>query len=123
MSVMRSRREPPTLSVPALRSGGRSQAIECMSSWVWSSLSCCHRGIWPGVGVLSEYGRRLHPLVGGVGGVGMLGLVVSGSVDGDSLGESGVGGSESVVAWSVVGLGGCLVLDWRWVWSSRRARW
>ena len=49
-------------------------------------------------GVLSEYGRRLHPLVGGVGGVGVLGLVVSGSVSGDGSGESGVGGSESVAA-------------------------
>ena len=42
--------------------------------------------------------------------MGVLGLVVSGFVDGDSSGESGVGGSESVVAWSVVGLGGCLVM-------------
>ena len=62
------------------------------------------------MGVLSEYGRRLHPLVGGVGGVGVLVLVVSGFVDGNSSGESGVCGSESVVAWSVVGLGGCPVL-------------
>ena len=37
--------------------------------------------------MLSEYGRRLHPLVGGVGGVGALGLVVSGFVDGDSSGR------------------------------------
>ena len=46
--------------------------------------------------------------------MGVLGLVTSGSVDVDSSGESGVGGSDLVVAWSVVGLGGCLVLDvWR----------
>ena len=95
-----------------------------MSSWVGSSLSCCHRGIWPGVGVVSGYGRRLHPLVGRVGDVGVLGLVVSGSVDGIGSGESGVGGSESVVAWSVVGLNGCLVLEiGRWFWSLRWARW
>ena len=98
MSVMRARREPPTLSVPALRSGGRSQALECMSRWVWSLLSCCHLGFWPGAGELSGYGLRLHPLVGGVVGVGVFGLVASGSVDVDSSGESGVGGSESVVA-------------------------
>ena len=55
---------------------------------------------------------------------GGLGLVVSGSVDGVGSGESGVGGSESVVAWSVVGIDGCLVLGvWRCVWSLRRARW
>ena len=72
--------------------------MEWMSSWVWSLLSCCHLGFWPGVGVLSGYGLRLHPWVGGVVGVGVLGLVASGSVDVDSSGESGVGGSESVVA-------------------------
>ena len=48
--------------------------------------------------MLSEYGLRLHPLIGGVVGVGVFGLVASGSVDVDSSGESGVGGSESVVA-------------------------
>ena len=120
---MRSRREPPTFSVPALKSGGRVHAIECMSSWVGSSLSCCHRGVCPGVGAVSGYGRRVQ-LVVGVGGVGGLGLVVDVLVDGVCAGESGVGRSESVVAWSVVGLGRWLVLGvWRCVWSSRRARW
>ena len=50
------------------------------------------------MGVLSGYGRRLHPWVGVVVDVGVLGLVTSGSVDVDNSGESGVGGSESVVA-------------------------
>ena len=98
-------------------------AIECMSSWVGSSLSCCHRGVCPGVGAVSGYGRRFHPVVG-VRVWGGLGLVVVVLVDGVCAGESGVGRSESVVAWSVVGLNGCLVLGvWRCVWSSRRARW
>ena len=114
MSVMRSRREPPKLSVPALRSGRRLQAIEWMSSWVGSSLSCCHRGIWPSGEVMSGYGRMLHTLDGGVSGVWGLGLVVSGSVGGVSSGESGVSGSELVVAWSVAGLSGCQLLEvWR----------
>ena len=74
-------------------------------------------------GAVSGYGRRLHPVVG-VRGVGGLGLVVVGLVDGVCAGESGVGRSESVVAWSVVGLNRGLVLGvWRCVWSSRRARW
>ena len=60
----------------------------------------------------------------GRGRGGGLGLVVDVLVDGVCVGESGVGGSESVVAWSVVGLGRWLVLGvWRCVWSSRRARW
>ena len=98
--------------------------MEWMSSWVGSSLSYCHLGIQPGVGVMSGYGRMLHPLNGGVDGIEGLGLVVSGSVGGVSSGESGVGGSELVVAWSVAGLSGCRLLEvWRWAWSSRRARW
>ena len=72
--------------------------MECMSRWVWSLLSCCHLGFWPGAGELSGYGLRVHPLVGGVVGVGVLELVASGSVGVDSSGESGVSGSESVVA-------------------------
>ena len=88
-------------------------AIECMSSWVGSSLSCCHRGVCPGVGAVSGYGRRLHRVCG-VRGVGGLGLVVAGLVDGVCAGEGGVGRSESVVAWSVVGLNRGLVLG---VWS------
>ena len=72
--------------------------MECMSSWVWSLLSCCHLGFWPGVGVVSGYGLRLHPWFGGVVGVVVLGLVMFGFVDADGSGESGVGGSESVVA-------------------------
>ena len=41
-------------------------------------------------------------------------LVVSGSVGGVSSGESGVGGSELVVAWSVAGLSGGRLLEvWR----------
>ena len=55
-------------------------------------------GILAWRGVLSGYGLRLHPWVGGVVGVGVLELVTSGSVDVYSSGESGVGGSESVVA-------------------------
>ena len=75
------------------------------------------------MGVVSGYGRRFHPVVG-VRGVGGLGLVVVVLVDGVCAGESGVGRSESVVAWSVVGLNRGLVLGvWRCVWSSRRARW
>ena len=72
--------------------------MECMSRWVWSVLSCCHLGFWPGAGELSGYGLSFHPLVGGVVGVGVLGLVASGFVGVDSSGESGVSGSESVVA-------------------------
>ena len=60
----------------------------------------------------------------GQGRGGGLGLVVVVLVDGVCAGESGVGRSESVVAWSVVGLNRGLVLGvWRCVWSSRRARW
>jgi hypothetical protein len=70
ISEIRSRRDPPTLSVPALKSGRMSHAIECMSSWVGSWLSCCHRGIWPGLGMLSEYGRMFHLLGSRVGGMG-----------------------------------------------------
>ena len=77
-----------------------------MSSWVGSLLSCCNRGIRPGVGVVIGYGRMLHTLGGGVGVVEGLGLVVSWSVGGVESGESGVGESESVVAWSVGGLSG-----------------
>ena len=55
--------------------------MECMSRWVWSLLSCCHLGFWPGAGELSGYGLRFHPLVGGVIGVRVLGLVTSGSVE------------------------------------------
>ena len=72
--------------------------MECMSSWVWSSLSCCHRGFWPGVGVVSGYGLRLHPWSVGVVGVVVLGLVMVGFVAAEGSGEGGVGGSESVVA-------------------------
>ena len=50
------------------------------------------------------YGRMLYTFGGGVGVVEELGLVVSGSVEGVGSGESGVGRSESVVAWSVGGL-------------------
>ena len=72
---------------------------------------------------MSGYGRRFHPVVG-VRGVGGLGLVVVVLVDGVCAGESGVGRSESVVAWSVVGLNRGLVLGfWRCAWSARRARW
>ena len=70
-------------------------AIECMSSWVGSSLSRCHRGVCPHVGVVSGYGRRFHPVVGVRGVVG-LGLVVVVLVDGVCAGESGVGRSERV---------------------------
>ena len=49
-------------------------------------------------GVVSGYGLRLHPWLGGVVGVVVLELVMFGSVDAGGSGESGVGGSESVVA-------------------------
>ena len=49
--------------------------MEWMSSWVGSLLSCCNRGIRPGVGVVIGYGRMLHTLGGGVGVVVGLGLV------------------------------------------------
>ena len=76
---------------------------------------------WRGGG---EWVRSKTPSGGRGQGRRGLGLVVSGSVDGVGSGECGVGRSESVVAWSVVGLNGWLVLGvWRCVWSARRARW
>ena len=48
--------------------------------------------------------------------------MVSGSVGELKLGVDGVGGSESVVGRSVVGLGVGVVGALRWVGSSRRAR-
>jgi hypothetical protein len=107
MSVIRSSREPPTLSVPALKSGRMLHAIECMSSWVGSWLSCCHRGIQPGLGVLSGYDRMFHWL--GAGWVacvcGGSELVMSGSVGWLRAEEGGVE-SRLVAFESVVGLGG-----------------
>jgi hypothetical protein len=85
--------------------------MECMSSWVGSLLSCCHREIWPGLGVVVGYGRILHALGGGVGGVEGFELVMSGSVGEVRLEGGGVGGSESVVAMSVVGLSGGVAVD------------
>ena len=102
MSVIRSRRDPPTFSVPALKSGKLSVAIEWMSSWVGSWWSCCHRGTCPRLGVLSGYGRRFHPLVGGAGGVGVGGLAWG--VGG--LGSESDVGSELVLSGSEVGVGG-----------------
>ena len=61
------------------------------------------------MGAVSGYGRRFQPVVG-VRGVEGLGLMVVVLVDGVCAGESGVGRSVSVVAWSVVGLNRGLVL-------------
>ena len=51
------------------------------------------------------------------------GIASSGSVVGVELGDGGVGESESVVVWPVVGLDGrAFAGDWRWVGSWRSAR-
>jgi hypothetical protein len=89
--VIRSRSDPPTLIVPALKSGRMSHAMECMSSWVGSWLSCCHRGISPGLGVLSGYDRVVHLLVGVVGGVGVCGLGCPGQLVGFGQERRGLG--------------------------------
>jgi hypothetical protein len=57
------------------------------------------------------HGRMLQTLGDGVYGMEKLELVVSGSVGEIGSGEDGVGRSDSVVAWSVVGLCGCVLLE------------
>ena len=44
MSVMRSRREPPILRVPAWKSAFCPQENDWISSSVGSCMSCCQRG-------------------------------------------------------------------------------
>ena len=44
MSVMRSRREPPMLRVPAWKSASRPHENDWISNSVGSWMSCCQRG-------------------------------------------------------------------------------
>ena len=78
MSVMRSRREPPILRVPAWKAVGSPVELGKMSSSVGSCMSFCHLGDELLLGVVTGYGRdcqvevvlRLGGSVCSVGGVG-----------------------------------------------------
>ena len=61
MSVMRSRSEPPILSVPAaLRSVSWPHEYDLMSSSDGSWISCFHRGDALELGMVSGYWRERH---------------------------------------------------------------
>ena len=57
MSVMRSRREPPMLRVPAWKSASHPHENDWISSSAGSWMSCCQRGDALEVGMFTGYGR------------------------------------------------------------------
>jgi hypothetical protein len=56
--VIRSRREPPMLRVPAWKSVGWPHEYDLMSNSVGSWMSCCQRGEALELGMDTGYGRK-----------------------------------------------------------------